>query len=88
LLSKVPEASVTVQTGKGPLQVPATLKRDGSNYSISFDTSSLELPQAEHVRFHISFDVFFVPKAIGLNEDTRELVVYAPSRVEMQKKKW
>ncbi len=86
-LSKVPEASVTVHTGKGPLEVPATLQQDGRNYSISFDTSSLELPRTEYVRFHISFDVFFVPKAIGLNDDTRELVVRAPSRVEMRKKK-
>jgi hypothetical protein len=86
-LSKVPKVSVTVPTGKGFLQVPATLIRDGSSYTISLDTSSLEFPRAEHVRFHISFDTFFVPKAIGLNEDTRELVVYAPSRVEMRKKK-
>jgi hypothetical protein len=84
-LSKVPKVSVTVPTGKGFLQVPATLMRDGNSYTISLDTSSLELPPAEHIRFHISFDVFFVPKAIGLNEDTRELVVYAPSRVEMRK---
>jgi hypothetical protein len=85
LLSKVPKVSVTVPTGKGFLQVPATLMRDGSSYTISLDTSSLALPPAEHIRFHISFDVFFVPKAIGLNEDTRELVVYAPSRIEMRK---
>ena len=85
-LSKVPKVSVTIPTGKSFLQVPATLMRDGSSYTISLDTSSLELPPAEHIRFHISFDVFFVPKAIGVNEDTRELVVYAPSRVEMWKK--
>ncbi len=86
-LSKVPTVSVTVPTDKGLLQVPATLMRDGSNYTVSLDTSSLELPRTEHVRFHISFDAFFVPKAIGINEDTRELVVNAPSRAEMRKKK-
>jgi hypothetical protein len=86
-LSKVPEVSVTIHTDNGSVPVPATLQQDGRNYSISFDTSSLELPRAEYVRFHISFDVFFVPKAMGINNDTRELVVRAPSRVEMRKRK-
>jgi hypothetical protein len=86
LLSKVPKVSVTNQTVNSPSQIPAILKRDKNNYSISFDTSSLDLPQVPLLRFHLSFDVFFVPKAIGLNDDTRELVVYAPLRVEMRKK--
>lgn len=85
-LSKLPEPSVTMQTPKGALPVPATFRREGSTYTISVDTSSLELPRAEYIPFHISFDVFFVPKTIGLNQDTRELVIPAPSRVEMRKK--
>jgi hypothetical protein len=69
------------------MTLPATLMRDGRNYTISFDASSLGNPRDEPVRFHVSFDVFFVPKAIGINEDTRELVIPAPSRVEMHSKR-
>jgi hypothetical protein len=85
-LPKVPSVSVTVQANNKSMTLPATLMRDGRNYTISFDTSSLGNPRDEHVRFHVSFDVFFIPKVIGINEDTRELVIRAPSRVEMQKK--
>jgi len=86
-LPKVPSVSVTVQANNKSMTLPATLMRDGRNYTISFDTSSLGNPRDEHVRFHVSFDVFFIPKAIGINEDTRELVIRAPSRVKMRKKK-
>ena len=78
---------MTVQTNNKSMTLPATLMRDGRNYTISFDTSSLGNPRDEDVRLHVSFDVFFIPKVIGINEDTRELVIRAPSRVEMRKKK-
>jgi hypothetical protein len=35
----------------------------------------------------MSFDAFFVPKRLGINDDTRELVIRAPWRVEMRSKR-
>jgi hypothetical protein len=88
VLSKSPDPSVWIQLDKRAIQVPATLERENEDhYSITIDASSLPLVQTEVVRFHISFDVFFVPKALGQNNDTRELVIRAPLRVEMHPKR-
>jgi hypothetical protein len=86
LLSKGPSVSVTAQTNNSSMPVPVTLRRDGNNYTIIIDTSALESPRTAQVRFHINFDTFFVPKRLGINDDTRELVIRAPSRVEMRPK--
>ena len=63
--------------------VPATFRRVGERYEILIDTSSIELPPSDLISLRLKFDAFFVPKEIGINGDTRELVVRVPTLVEV-----
>jgi len=47
------------------------------------DTSSIELPPSDQVRLRLHFDTFFVPKKLGINGDERELVVKAPTLIQL-----
>jgi hypothetical protein len=82
-LPKTPEVSATVDMGSGPQAVPASLKRDGSNYEISLDLPKIDSSRTDPVRVHIGFDTFYVPDKLRKNGDTRELVLRAPSEVRM-----
>jgi hypothetical protein len=82
-LPKVPTVSATIETGKGPLAVPASLRRTDGGYEIRIDTSTAELPSSDSVRFHVTFDTFFIPKKLGINEDTSELVFQAPTMIRL-----
>jgi len=88
-LTKVPKVSAMIETA-GQMQavpetqaVPASLKRNDNSYEILIDFSNTELPLADPVRLRLNFDTFFVPKKIGINGDTRELVVKAPTLVQL-----
>jgi hypothetical protein len=82
-LPKTPEVSATADMGSGPEAVPASLKRDGSNYEISLDLPKVDSSRTDPVRVHIGFDTFYVPDKLRKNGDMRELVIRAPSRVRM-----
>jgi hypothetical protein len=82
-LPKVPTISATIDTMDSPVAVPASLRRADDGYEILVDVSSRELPPSDPVRLHLSFDTFFVPKMIGMNDDTRELVFLAPSLIRL-----
>jgi hypothetical protein len=82
-LPKIPVVSATIEIDGDFLTVPASLRRLGNNYEILIDTSSIKLPASDRIRVHLSFDTFFVPKQIGINDDPRELVVQAPSLVQL-----
>lgn len=43
----------------------------------------MKLPSSNQIRVHLSFDTFFVPKRLGINEDIRELVLPAPALVQL-----
>jgi hypothetical protein len=72
-----------MKTEKGSLPVPASLQRTDGGYEIRIDTSAVELPPFDPVRFQLTFDTFFLPKEIGINDDTRKLVVPAPTFVQL-----
>jgi hypothetical protein len=82
-LPKVPTVSATIDSTDGSQVVSASLQRQDNNYEILVDTSSTELPLSDPVHLHLRFDTFFIPKEIGINGDTRELVVQAPTHVEL-----
>jgi hypothetical protein len=82
-LPKVPTASATIETGKAPLAVPASLRRTDAGYEIRIDTPTTELPSSDLVCFHVTFDTFFIPKKLGINDDTSELVFQAPTVIRL-----
>jgi hypothetical protein len=82
-LPKIPAVSATIGTGAEAQTVPASFHRNDNSYEILVDLADLKLPPQDPVQIHLHFDTFFVPKKIGLNEDTRELVINAPSQVQL-----
>jgi len=47
------------------------------------DTRSLMLSDNGAIRIHLAFDRHFVPAKLGINSDTRELVMFAPAKTEL-----
>jgi hypothetical protein len=82
-LPKTPVVAATIETEEDHLAVPASWRRINDSYEIMIDTSSIALPWSDRIRTHISFNSFFVPKNLGINDDTRELVAPAPKIVEL-----
>jgi hypothetical protein len=82
-LTKIPGVSARVDSTGGSQAAPASLRRIDNSYEILIDTSSVERLQSDPVRFHLYFDTFFVPKKLGINVDTRELVVRKPLVVQL-----
>jgi hypothetical protein len=50
-------------------------------YQINLDLDSTDLPIDTLVEIRLTFDTYFVPKALGINEDMRELVIRTPTTV-------
>jgi hypothetical protein len=63
--------------------MPTAFKRDGSRYSISIDGRSALSSNQDPVQVRLTFDIYFVPKLLGVNEDNRELVITAPTSVKL-----
>jgi hypothetical protein len=82
-LPKTPDVSATVDTAAGPQSVPASFHRTDTGYEILIDTSATELPPADSIILHLHFDTFFVPKNVGKSDDARELVMPAPTLVQL-----
>ena len=80
-LGKVPHVQVVLKGEKGDRPVPATLEVENGRYRIRFTVDPADLPRTSPVTLAVHFDAHFVPKALGLNEDPRELVVQTPQRV-------
>jgi hypothetical protein len=61
-----------------PIDLPASATATGSRYQVVIDCSQrcAVLKQPE---IHVSFDRFFVPRKLGINNDERELVVSHPT---------
>jgi hypothetical protein len=82
-LPKMPVVSATIDMTDTQKAVPASLRRTNDGYEILIDLSHLELPSRDPVRLNLTFDSFFIPKTIGVSEDTRKLVVFAPEVVQL-----
>jgi hypothetical protein len=81
-LPRIPTVSASVESSEMQL-VPALLRRVDNSYEIIIDFSQRNLPPSDPVKIRLNFDTFFVPKKIGLNGDSRELVVSAPTLVQL-----
>ena len=82
-LPKTPIVSATVEMDGDFQAVPASFRRVDDHYEIMIDTASIKLPPSDVIRIDLTFDTFFVPKTLGISDDTRELVIQAPSLVQL-----
>jgi hypothetical protein len=81
-LSHVPSVTATVENNGVQKALPATFQRGASSYEILIYTFLLNSESKEGVIL-LAFDSFFVPKELGINEDTHALVVRAPTTVRL-----
>ncbi len=65
---------------RAPRLVPIALEGDEEGYRLRVQLPQ-DLPPHQWAEVRLSFDAFFVPNKIGLNEDDRELVMQAPTAV-------
>jgi hypothetical protein len=90
-LPKVPAVTATIDMATGVQSVRASFRRVDNGYEILIDTSSLiSLPATENLSIRLCFSTFFVPKILGIpghSDDERELVVRAPTLVQLLRTK-
>ena len=67
------------------IDLPAFIGVTAGHYRITIDGRAAAGPSGQ-ARVRLTFDRYFVPKQLGINEDTRELVVRTPSLHELQAK--
>jgi hypothetical protein len=70
--------------GHDAVAIPATFHRIGDRYEIDLDPSPLRIFGGKGVDIALSFNKFFVPSALGMNPDTRELVIMKPTSIEIR----
>jgi len=70
-------------TGQHPIEAPASITVSGGEYTLSIKLSPTEIPADTDVQVRVSFDRYFVPKELGLNSDTRRLVISVPDQIRL-----
>ena len=54
--------------------------------AIEFDVPASAVADNGIVEFRLTFDVHFVPRDLGMNDDARELVVHSPTQVGLHRR--
>ena len=67
--------------GQAPRNLDATITPPAENYTIELRLDPDLLPANGDVRIHITLDKSFVPKELGLSDDTRHLSIMKPGRI-------
>jgi hypothetical protein len=79
-----PRAFVVDATARTGKELPAIFNRLGQRYQIAIDARTAASAARESVKIQLMFDRFFVPSKLGINPDTRELVIFAPDKRELR----
>jgi hypothetical protein len=79
-----PRAIVLDPSGRGRQELPAKLRKGERSYQVVIDARGLGSSTSEPKTIHLTFDRYFVPKALGISADPRELVVRFPSKRELR----
>jgi len=82
-LKRVPGVSVVLKDGEKEQSLPSRFSVSGDRYELSFQVPTEHLPRDGQVAVEITFDTFFVPRELGLNEDCRKLVLFTPDTVSL-----
>lgn len=86
LLGKTPDVVAALRRADGTDAALATrFDRNGSDYTLTIRTNPAQLPAGQVVRIRVNFDAHFVPREIGANADTRELVMKVPTLVSLHR---
>lgn len=75
-----PRVVVVDSSGQAREELPAQLRAGERRYQVVIDARGLASSTSEPRTIRLTFDRHFVPKALGINPDTRELVMRFPSR--------
>lgn len=88
ILGGVPRARAVVvdDMGRPQSELPALLKPVGYRYDLIVDTRSRASTPSGLLKILVTFDRSFVPKQLGINADTRHLVMFAPASRELREK--
>lgn len=88
ILGGVPRARADVfdDLGRPQGELPALLKPVGYRYDLIVDTRSRASTPSGLLKILVTFDRSFVPKQLGINADTRHLVMFAPASRELRAK--
>lgn len=63
------------------MEIPCDVEIENERYKIMIDISNLD---AGPYRLEIQFENCFIPKELGINEDTRGLVIMAPDNIKVK----
>jgi hypothetical protein len=80
-----PQAALLDPGDKPPTPLPVIIKQTGSTYQIVIDTRGAVQPSYCLSKIKLSFDRSFVPSKLGINSDTRELVIPTPDKHALRK---
>jgi hypothetical protein len=78
-----PHAVLVDPGGRQGADLMTTIKRTDQSYQIIIDTNSLARPSNGPVTIQLTFDRYFVPSKLGMNTDTRDLVLRTPTKHEL-----
>jgi hypothetical protein len=71
--------------GRQPLPVPAMYADTNGQYTIHLSVPPLETSSNEVVAIRLHFNRYFVPRKLGVNDDTRHLAVRPPDSVHAER---
>ena len=72
-----------LETASGLQTIPAHFERDQQSATLILDLSGVRSDLPEAVKIHVLPDHSFIPKDLGINNDTRQLVIPGPIDVRM-----
>ena len=81
---RVPVARAELVRTDGDFRtVPVKLVAAGPSYRMIVSLDAKELEREGPVQIRVLFDTYFVPRDLGINGDTRQLVIRMPRQVEL-----
>ena len=81
----LPESKVRIYFGeKQPEIVPSTFLVKENHFEHIIDLSEVRFPSEHGIcEIQVEFDAFFVPSELGINSDTRRLVIQTPEKMQL-----